>query len=50
MSAVVRSWLRAFCAPCEKKQVFELSEGWTLVCAECGAEQHLEPNGLLASA
>jgi hypothetical protein len=48
MSSVVRSWLRAFCSCCEKKQVFELKPGWVLVCSQCGHEKRLDANGLLA--
>ncbi len=48
MSSVVRSWLRAWCPCCEKKQVFVLQTGWVLVCSECGKQKRLEPNGLLA--
>jgi hypothetical protein len=36
MSAVVRSWIRAFCRTCGKKQVFELQDGWVATCGECG--------------
>ncbi len=48
MSSVVRSWLRAWCTCCEKKQVFVLQSDWVLTCSDCGHEKRLEANGLLA--
>ena len=48
MSSVVRSWLRAWCTCCEKKQVFVLQPNWVLVCSECGHEKHLKQDGTLA--
>jgi len=48
MSSVVRSWLRAWCTCCEKRQVFVLHPGWVLVCAECGHEKHLDQCGVLS--
>ena len=49
MSAVVRSWLRAWCSCCEKKQIFNLEPGWVLTCSTCGHEKRLDANGLLAT-
>ena len=48
MSAVVKSWIRAFCERCHERRVFVLQEGWTLECTDCGCRKTLQPNGLLA--
>jgi hypothetical protein len=51
MSAVVRRWIRAWCATCRERTVFEARPGWVFVCSKCSrGEQRLAPNGLLASA
>lgn len=50
MAAIVRSWMRAWCAQCQDKRVFELKAGWVLECRECGAEHTIAGKGLVALA
>lgn len=51
MSAVVRRWIRVFCATCGERTVFEFRPGWTFVCTKCHRQERtLAKNGLLATA
>jgi ribosomal protein L37E len=49
MATIAKRWVETHCAHCEGRRVFEVKDGWLLVCSACGAEKSLEKSGILAA-
>lgn len=49
MATIAKSWVETHCETCEARRVFEVKDGWMLVCTACGAEKSLEKSGILAA-
>jgi DNA-directed RNA polymerase subunit RPC12/RpoP len=49
MATIAKSWVETNCETCESRRVFEVRDGWLLVCSACGTEKSLEKSGILAA-